>query len=94
MRKPVNVAGLAESLGQPYETMRCQVQRLVRAGVCMRVDGGVIVPGAVLENPAAMRAMLANVTHVRRLVRDLGSLGVSLRSELQPTVAAPRRAVG
>jgi hypothetical protein len=92
VRKPVNVARLAESLDQPYETMRSQVQRLVSANLCTRVDGGVIVPGAVLESPGAVRAMLANVAHVRKLVRDLASLGASWRSELQGT-AAPRRLV-
>ena len=90
LRKPVPVARLAESLGQPYETTRSQVQRLVSVGVCQRIDGGLIVPGAILEGLVAVRGMLANVAYVRRLVRDLGALAGSLKSELEP-VAAPQR---
>jgi len=75
VREPTSVSALAKSLGLPYETLRRQVRRLIDAGVCIRVDGGLIVPMAVVEQPAAARAMLANVRYVREFVRNLRSLG-------------------
>jgi DNA-binding Lrp family transcriptional regulator len=71
LRKPISIARLAGSLGLPYETMRGQVRRMIEAGLCARVDGGLIVPSAVLERPEEERATLANVGYVRRFVRDL-----------------------
>jgi DNA-binding Lrp family transcriptional regulator len=71
VRKPVSVVALARLLGLPYETTRAQVQRLIAAGVCTRVAGGVIVPTAVLNTPAAIRSTLANVFCVRKFMRDL-----------------------
>jgi hypothetical protein len=75
-RKPVSVARLAESVGLPYETMRARVRALLRAGTCVRVEGGLIVPMAVLETPAGMRAMLTNIQYVRKLLRDLHGVGL------------------
>jgi DNA-binding Lrp family transcriptional regulator len=71
---PIAVAAVADSLGMPYETTRGQVRRLVAKGICQRVKGGVIVPMAVLERPAAIRAMLANLGYIRRFVRELRAL--------------------
>jgi DNA-binding Lrp family transcriptional regulator len=76
LRRPISVARLAESLGRPFETERRHVQRLIDDGVCVRVPGGLIVPGAVLETPSVVHAMLANVGYVRRLVRDLQGVGL------------------
>ena len=75
VRRPVSVSELARSLGLPYETLRRQVRRLIQAGVCVRVAGGLVVPMAVLEQPAAVSAMLANVRYVREFVRILRTFG-------------------
>jgi DNA-binding Lrp family transcriptional regulator len=75
VRRPISVARLAESLGLPYETMRGQARRLIDRGVCVRVRGGLIVPRAVLEQPAAARSALANVGYVRKFMRDLHAVG-------------------
>jgi hypothetical protein len=75
VRRPVSATEIARSLGVPYETLRRQVRRLIEAGVCIRVDGGLIVPMGVLEQPAAYRAMLANVRYVRNFVDILRALG-------------------
>jgi hypothetical protein len=74
MRKPVSVAGVAGSLGLPYETARCQVQRLIHGGVCLRVEGGVIVPQAFQARPKVAAAMLTNVAYVRKFAHDLRTL--------------------
>jgi DNA-binding Lrp family transcriptional regulator len=83
-RRPISVARLAESLGLPFETTRRHVGRLMDAGVCIRIEGGLIVPQAVLERPAAARSALANVGYVRRFVRD-----VLASSERESVRAAP-----
>jgi hypothetical protein len=70
-RRPISVARLAESLGLPFETARRHVRRLMDAGVCTRVEGGLIVPQAVLDRPEAARSALANVGYVRKFVRDV-----------------------
>jgi DNA-binding Lrp family transcriptional regulator len=75
VRRPVSVLGLSKSLGLPYETLRRQVHRLIEAGVCVRVEGGLIVPMAVVEQPAASQAVLANVRYVRQFVRNLQAIG-------------------
>ena len=75
VRRPVSVSAIARSLGVPYETLRRQVRRLIEAGVCLRVDGGLIIPTAAVERPAAAQAMLANVRHVREFVDILRALG-------------------
>jgi ribosomal protein S25 len=70
-RRPISVARLAESLGLPFETARRHVRRLIDAGVCVRVQGGLIIPQAVLDQPEAARSALANVAYVRKFVRDI-----------------------
>jgi DNA-binding Lrp family transcriptional regulator len=92
VRRPISIARLAESLGLPYETARQQVGRMIDAGVCRRVDGGLIVPQAVLEQPGAARATLANVAHVRKFLRDLQAEGFDSEnvSAAEPATALPR----
>jgi DNA-binding Lrp family transcriptional regulator len=75
VRKPISVNRLAETLGMPFETARGKVRRLTEAGLCIRVEGGLIVPAAVLDSPAAVRASLANVGYVRKFIRDLQAIG-------------------
>ena len=75
VRRPVSVSAIARSLGVPYETLRRHVWRLIEAGVCVRVEGGLIAPTTALETPAATRAMLANVRYVRNFVDILRALG-------------------
>jgi DNA-binding Lrp family transcriptional regulator len=76
VRRPISVGRLAESLGLPYETMRRHVRRLIDAGVCVRVERGLIVPQAVLEQAGAAHARLTNVSYVRKFVRDLHAIGL------------------
>jgi hypothetical protein len=75
VRRPVSVLSLSRSLGLPYETLRRQVRGLIEAQVCVRVEGGLIVPMAVLERPTEAQAMLENVRYVRQFVRNLRALG-------------------
>jgi hypothetical protein len=93
VRRPISIARLAESLGLPFETTRRHVQRLIDTGVCVRVEGGLIVPKAVLDQPPAADAALANVGYVRKFLRDLQAVGL----EVRPTphqVHPPRESSG
>jgi hypothetical protein len=53
-RRPVSILGLAQSLKKPFETTRENVNALIRDGLVIKVDGGVIVPSAVIQSQAIM----------------------------------------
>jgi DNA-binding Lrp family transcriptional regulator len=74
-RRPISLARLADSVGLPFESTRRIVQRLVDAGTCLRVEGGVIVPVTTVQRPEVVRGVVANLGYVRRLVRDLEAVG-------------------
>lgn len=75
VRRPISVLALANGLRLPYETARRHVERLIAAGWCTRVEGGVIVRAEMLTGPKHQAATLANAANLRRLVRDLGKIG-------------------
>jgi hypothetical protein len=82
--RPISIARLADSLGLPFETTRRHVRRLMLTGVCVRVDGGLIVPQAVLDRPEVVRATLVNVGYVRKFVRDLRAAATGSPSDPRP----------
>lgn len=51
MRRPVTMNAVASSLNLPFETVRRRINRMVADGFCRIVEGGVIVPSAVLADP-------------------------------------------
>jgi hypothetical protein len=75
LRKPISISRVADSLGLPFETTRRHVSRLTREGACVRVEGGVILPTAFLVSRAPART-LANVSYVRKFLRDLHAIGL------------------
>jgi hypothetical protein len=78
VRTPVSITQVAKSLGMPFETVRKQVHKLIGAGICARVDGGVIVTKKANQRPEVVRAVLANLDHVRQLVRDVKAVGLDV----------------
>jgi hypothetical protein len=78
VRRPVSISAVAGSLGLTYETARRHVSKLVKAGLCVRVKGGVIAPSAKVRGPWEHQAMLANMASLRRLYRALKRAGAKL----------------
>lgn len=78
LRRPVSILSLAQMLGMPFETARRHVNKLIAAGRCARVPGGVIVPQADADSEAMRQVMQANARHVRRLVRALRRAGIDI----------------
>jgi DNA-binding Lrp family transcriptional regulator len=83
VRRPITVSRLAVSLGMPFETARRHVRRLTDAGICIRTDGGLIVPQEVLDRPEAAMSALANLRYVRKFVRDLMVIDFEIREHPQ-----------
>ncbi len=76
VRRPISVLAVAQSLGIPFENTRRRVNKLIRAGKCQRVKGGVIVPAAALSTPSEDADALANMGNLRRFLRELRRAGV------------------
>jgi len=77
-RRPVSVLAVSQSLGLPYETTRRHIEKLVKAGYCVRVHKGVIVPSTSMDTEGHREMLAANLVNLRRLVRGLRSAGVDL----------------
>jgi hypothetical protein len=76
MRRPVSILALSTGIGVPYETTRRQVSKMIAAGQCKRVKGGVIVPTEVLDTPLHDELLREHLLVLRRLVRNLRAAGV------------------
>jgi DeoR/GlpR family transcriptional regulator of sugar metabolism len=68
MRQPVSVYALAKSLSMPYETTRRYVARLVEEGLCIKVVGGILVPGSVLSTPRMEILATRHYAHIMKFV--------------------------
>lgn len=75
-RRPISVLAISQGLGLPFETTRRHVNRLLANGRCQRVRGGVIVPQAAIEDELANELRRANLSNVRKLMRDLRRIGL------------------
>jgi len=76
LRRPVSVLALAESLGLPFETTRRHVNKLIAAGACKRVKGGVIVLASAIEGPRNTEATEQNLDYVLSFGRALRRIGL------------------
>lgn len=99
MRRPVSVNALASSLNVPFETVRRRVAGLVRDGYCVAVEGGVIVPSAVLIRPKYYADAFRGYERLRAfyyqlrdldLLQDLPSPSVDLAAGAFPVRAVAR----
>ncbi|MET0274327.1 MAG: hypothetical protein ABW360_15170 [Phenylobacterium sp.] len=76
LRRPVSVATLGAQLGIPPETIRRHVTVLIERGYCVRVRGGLIVPGHILAHPLLWAGAARNAGNLQRLFVALAQLGV------------------
>ena len=81
LRRPVSVLAIADSLGLSYETVRRHVLKLMEAGRCVRVKGGVVVPVSALRCEEHQRALQVTLVNLRRLFRSLKLAGVDLADD-------------
>lgn len=71
LRRPVSINALASSLRLPFETVRRRVRNLAAQDLCRFVDGGVIVPQAVLSSPDYLTNAFAAYERLRALYYEL-----------------------
>jgi DNA-binding Lrp family transcriptional regulator len=76
MRRPVSMNALASSLNLPFETVRRRVRAMVDEGFCRIVDGGVIVPAAVLSEPGHALSAVRGYERLRAFYYQLSDLGL------------------
>ncbi len=80
MRRPITVNALATSLRIPYETVRRAINRLVRDGEAVRVEGkGLIVPRARLAKADNYEGVRRTYIHIARTIADLHRAGFDFR---------------
>ena len=75
-RRPVSVSAVAARVGMPTETVRRHLGLLLKAGVCTRVEGGLIVPAEVFAREPVRTAVFGNAANLQRLFAQLSALGV------------------
>ena len=78
LRIPVSVYAVAKDLGQPYETIRRRVKKLLDAGVCVTVDGGIVVRQSNLNLIAETQIATEN------FVAEAGRFGVTAAQHYRP----------
>jgi len=98
IRRPVSMNALASSLKLPFETVRRRVNTLAGRGLCKFVEGGVIVPSAVLSLPKSYADGLRAYERLRAFYYQLNDLGL-IRDLPPPSVVLsastfPVRAIG
>lgn len=71
LRRPISANALAASLRMPFETVRRRVRAMESQGLCAHVEGGFIVPTAVVTTPQYMADGLRGYERLRRLHADM-----------------------
>lgn len=76
MRRPVSMNALATSLHLPFETARRRIRGLVREGLVVMVEGGVVVPTAVVNSPGYLHLAFQGYERLRVFYYQLRDLGL------------------
>jgi hypothetical protein len=75
LRQPISVNALSTLLCMPFETTRRHANKLIREGLVVRTDKGLIVPRVVFENPRQLESAQAIHAHTVRLIADMHRAG-------------------
>lgn len=94
LRIPVSVYAIAKDLGLPYENIRRRVKKLLDAGVCVTVDGGLVVPGATVVRQSNLDLIRETQIATENFVAEAGRFGISAAEHYQPpTPGLPRQVI-
>ena len=85
IRDPVSVYRLARELSLPYETVRRNVNALVKLGHCAKSDGGgVIISSQFMTSPLAREMADRTLALANGLVADLACCGLVVPALMPP----------
>ena len=88
VRQPISRRAVAASLNLPVETVRRRIDRLIKLGVLVEVEGGVIVTAERDDAPARSEFIFAsNFQLLRRMLGQFRAHGIDLTTDLD---AAPQ----
>lgn len=87
LRIPVSVYAVAKDLGLPYENIRRRVRKLLDAGVCVTVDGGLVVPGATMVRQSNLDLIAETQRATEAFVAEAGRFGVTAAQHYRPPTA-------
>lgn len=94
LRIPVSVYAVAKDLGLPYENIRRRVKKLLDAGVCVTVDGGLVVPGATMVRQSNLDLIAETQMATETFVAEAGRFGFSAAEHYRPpTPDLPRQVI-
>lgn len=94
LRIPVSVYAVAKDLGLPYENIRRRVKKLLDSGVCVAVEGGVVVPGATVVRQSNLKLIAETQIATEKFVAEAGRFGISAAEHYQPpTLGLPRQVI-
>ena len=75
---PATAYCISKRVGMPYETVRRHMHRLEAKGLCVRAEGGFLVPDDVMFGPGIEQARAETWAATRQLHRDLRAVGLNL----------------
>lgn len=84
LRIPVSVYAVAKDLGLPYENIRRRVKKLLEAGVCTTVNGGLVIPGANVVGQRNLDFIGQTQIATEAFVAEAGRFGVSAAEHYRP----------
>jgi DNA-binding transcriptional ArsR family regulator len=91
LRRPVSIYAVAKSTGIPYETVRRHVRKLQSDGLCLAVEGGIILPTSTIEGPGYQRALTETWDALIEFVAAAAVNGLHGRGALRMDVPDARR---
>lgn len=91
LRRPVSIYAVAKATRIPYETVRRHVRKLQADGLCVSVEGGVIVSATTIERESYQRALVEVWDALNQFVFDAAATGLFGHAERQLDVVDARR---
>ena len=84
LRRPVSINAVAGSLQLPYETVRRRVGQLAENGALTITPRGLVVPGALINNPFYLLTAVARYERLKAFYFELKGLGAMESAALRP----------